>query len=59
MMDSATLRYSVSQDKKLSSLVTGGSSSVTIDASDFKAGMYVVKVKKLSGEVLVSKFIKR
>jgi hypothetical protein len=45
--------------QKVSSSVTGNSTSVTIDASAFKTGMYVVKVKKLSGEVVVSKFIKR
>jgi hypothetical protein len=45
--------------QQVTSIVTGGSSSVTFDASDFKAGMYVVKSKTLSGEVMVGKFIKR
>jgi len=45
--------------QKITSVVTGGNESVTIDASGFKAGMYMVKVKKLNGVVVVSKFIKR
>jgi hypothetical protein len=45
--------------QKVASMVTGGKTSVTIDAGNFKAGMYLVKMKKLNGEVGVSKFIKR
>ena len=53
-----TIEIYNSTGQKVSTIINNETPSINLDANQFKSGVYIVKISKINGEVLVSKFVK-